>query len=398
MTPQEWAAKRAALIAQQRAILKKTEDEKRTNLTAEEQQEYDRLDVEADACKQREDQVRKLDEQEAELRSSVGRKTQDEQPGIRNGDKKPESRGNPRATDEYRQAYSHWLATGIENRAMQADYDTVGGFITAPQQMVMDLIKGVDNLVVIRQLARKYSLPQAESIGVPTMTADVSDAAWTAELATGSADSALTFGKSIKVSNTLLRKAVIGPEALVNERFAYKFGVTEEAAFMSGTGAQQPLGVFTAHANGISTGRDISTGNTTTAITADNLFHVKYGLKTQYHEKGVWIFSRTAIKNIRLLKDGNGQYLWQPGLTGTPDTLLGNRVYSSEYCPSTFTTGLYVGIFGDFSWYWIVDALNMQMIRLNELYAATNETGFIARRELDGAPVLEEAFARVKLA
>ena len=70
----------------------------------------------------------------------------------------------------------------------------------------------------------------------------------------------------------------------------------------------------------------------------------------------------------------------------------------SEYAPNTFTTGLYVGLLGDFSHYWIADALEMTVQRLVELYAGTNQTGFIGRLETDGAPVLEEAFARVKLA
>ena len=70
----------------------------------------------------------------------------------------------------------------------------------------------------------------------------------------------------------------------------------------------------------------------------------------------------------------------------------------SEYAPNTFTTGLYVGIIGDFSRYWIVDSLQLQFQRLVELYAATNQVGCIGRAETDAVPVLAEAFARVKLA
>ncbi len=73
-------------------------------------------------------------------------------------------------------------------------------------------------------------------------------------------------------------------------------------------------------------------------------------------------------------------------------------MYESEYAPNTFTTGLYVGLLGDLSYYWIADALSMTVQRLEELYAATNQVGFIGRLETDGMPVLEEAFVRVKLA
>jgi HK97 family phage major capsid protein len=77
---------------------------------------------------------------------------------------------------------------------------------------------------------------------------------------------------------------------------------------------------------------------------------------------------------------------------------LGVPVYASEYAPNTFTTGLYVGIIGDYSQYWVAMALDMRIQRLNELYAATNQVGFISRAEVDGMPVIEAAFARVKLA
>ena len=50
-----------------------------------------------------------------------------------------------------------------------------------------------------------------------------------------------------------------------------------------------------------------------------------------------------------------------------------------EKCRSCNGTGLYVGMIGDFSQYWIADALSFSVQRLVELYAATNQTGFIGR-------------------
>ncbi len=168
---------------------------------------------------------------------------------------------------------------------------------------------------------------------------------------------------------------------------------------MTGHGSGQPLGIFTASAQGISTGRDVSTGNTTTSIQTDGLLEAKYTLKVQYRGRARWIFHRDALKQVAKLKDGDGQYIWQQGITaGTPDRLLNLPYLESEYAPNTFTTGLYAGILGDFQHYWIADALDLQVQRLSELYAATNQTGFIGRLEVDGMPVLEEAFVRVKLA
>jgi HK97 family phage major capsid protein len=148
-----------------------------------------------------------------------------------------------------------------------------------------------------------------------------------------------------------------------------------------------------------------STGNATNAITMDGLINAKYAIKAGYQRRASWIFHRDGIKSIAKLRDdsgasaGTGQYLWEPSkVANEPDRLLGSPVYQSEYAPNTFTTGLYVGLFGDFSFYWIADNLQVQLQRLVELYAATNQTGFIVRAETDGMPVLGEAFARVKLA
>jgi HK97 family phage major capsid protein len=129
------------------------------------------------------------------------------------------------------------------------------------------------------------------------------------------------------------------------------------------------------------------------------LIEAKYTLKAGYWPRARWIFHRDAVKQLAKLQDDTGRYLWQNAIQlGQPDMLFGVPLFVSEYAPNTFTTGLYVGIIGDFSNYWIADALDFSTQRLNELYAATNQTGFIGRLESDGMPVLAEAFVRVKLA
>jgi HK97 family phage major capsid protein len=296
-----------------------------------------------------------------------------------------------------------------ELRALQQDSDNSGGYLSVPLQFNKDFIAFVKDMVFIRAMATVYQVTNADSLGTPALATEAADSDWTNELGTGNEDTTLAFGlrelkphplaKRIKVSNKLLRVAAVDPESILRDRLGYKFGVTEEKGFLTGNGGNQPLGVFTASGYGIDTSRDVSTGNSTTAIGADGLIEALYGLKAQYQAAASWVFHRTGVKNIAKLKDGEGQYLWRPGLTaGTSDTLLGRPVKMSEYAPSTFTTGLYVGIVGDFSKYWIADALTMQVQRLNELYAEANEVGFIMRKETDGMPVLAEAFSRVKLA
>ena len=92
-----------------------------------------------------------------------------------------------------------------------------------------------------------------------------------------------------------------------------------------------------------------------------------------------------SIYGVKAFEPGNRIACW------------GMPVAMSEYAPNTFTSALYVGILGDFSKYWYVDALDVQIQRLAELYAETNQDGFISRMESDGAPTVSEAFVRVKL-
>ena len=62
------------------------------------------------------------------------------------------------------------------------------------------------------------------------------------------------------------------------------------------------------------------------------------------------------------------------------------------------TASQYVGLFGDFSHYWIADAEDIRFQYLVEKYAGEGQDGYHIESETDGMPVLEEAFSRVKLA
>lgn len=398
--------KRGQLVADARAILNKAEAEKRS-ATAEENGQFDAMMTQVGDLG---DEIRRhetLVEAERAAAAQVAQGLDSANNEARGGASDP--------TVEFRtKAFGKLLVEGRgalqpdEWRALQADSDTAGGFIVTPEQFVAGLIKNVDDMVFIRQRATKYRIPTAASLGVPTLATDASDAEWTTELATGSEDSALAFGKRklnphpmakrIKVSETLMRMSAQA-ERIVMDRLSYKFGVTQEKGFLTGTGVNQALGVFTASNDGITTARDISTGNTTTTVTFDGLTNAKYSLKGQYWNRSDWIFHRDVLSQIAKLKDGDGQYIWRESVRdGEPDRLLGRPVIMSEFAPNTMTTGQYVGILGDLSNYWIADALDLQIKRLNELYAETDQVGFIGRLSTDGMPVLAEAFARVKLA
>lgn len=114
-------------------------------------------------------------------------------------------------------------------------------------------------------------------------------------------------------------------------------------------------------------------------------------MKAPYRKNATWIVNVTTIKALRKLKDGNGQYIWQPSVTaGTPDSILNRPVQTSSYMPELIAGEKSV-VFGDFSYYWIADRQGRVFKRLGELYAPSGQVGFLGSQRVDGKLILPEA-------
>lgn len=385
---------RAELTVQMRAMMDKYDG---AEMTAEDKAALTKMETDFDALNTR----ITSEEKQLERERIAGEKPVDEA-----------RKENPKAKERM-DAFRNVLRDGSQSAmqiyaALQQDNPTQAGYLVAPEQFVSELIKELADSTFMRQKARVLPpLSGAHSLGYPTRTAGMASFAWGTELQAPTADTTLAFGKrefkprpgtsEILVSKTLVRN-VANVDALIRGEIADEVGAKLETAYMTGSGANCPLGLFVASADGINTDRDVATGNTATEIKFDGLMEAKYAIKDKYQPRCEWIFHRDAIKKIAKLKDSNGQYIWQPSVQmGAPDMLLGKRVNSSEYAPNTFGAGLYVGLYGDLSNYWICDSMGMEMQVLAELYARTNQIDYLCRIETDGAPVMPAAFARVTL-
>lgn len=101
------------------------------------------------------------------------------------------------------------------------------------------------------------------------------------------------------------------------KEFARRIGAKEEEAFFIGNGSGKPTGIFNA-TGGAETG--ITTASAT-AIIIDEIMDLFYSLKSSYRKNATFVMNDATVKAIRKLKDGSGNYIWQPSLTaGTPDT------------------------------------------------------------------------------
>ena len=333
----------------------------------------------------------------------------------------------PNSGAQYSEEFRDWLRTGqmgYQMRALQKDVDSAGGYTVAPEEFYAELIRNVDDLVQIRGMARKITTT-ANSVGIPVLNNKMAAATWGTELQVATADATMDFGKrrltphpltaQILVSKLLPLQASIPIDELVRSEFSRVIGELQEVAFMAGDGNQKPLGVFRADVQGISTSRDITAGASSVNQTGDNLINTFFNLKPQYRQNAEWLLSRNFVRGIRTLKDNNNQYLWTAGLGYTQSIVAGagpqilDRPYrESEFAPgvaaSAGSSGVgtassgYTAIVGDFSrGYWIVDGPGLGVQRYDQINAATNQDTYIGLFQVDGAPVLEEAFSRARL-
>lgn len=129
----------------------------------------------------------------------------------------------------------------------------------------------------------------------------------------------------------------------------------------------------------------------TANITFDDVMDLFYSVKSPYRKKSTFMMNDSTVKALRKLKDNNGIYIWQPSVqAGQPDTVLNRPVVTSAYAPVIATGGKVIA-FGDFKYYWIADRQGRSFKRLNELFAANGQVGFLGSQRVDGKLILPEA-------
>lgn len=321
---------------------------------------------------------------------------------ITNSPLKKTNKESVTASDEYNKAFWAAMRTPIISldikNALQEGTNSEGGYLVPDEfeQMIVDALSE-------NNMMRSIAYPITTSSGerkIPIATSH-GKAVWTEEEAmiTESDDEfgqaylgAYKLATLIKVSNELLNDSVFNIDAYIAKEFARRMGDAEEEAFLIGDGSGKPTGIF-ATTGGAETG---VTAASATAITFDEIYDLYYSLKSPYRKRSTWIMNDNTIKAIRKLKDANGQYLWQPAGAATSDNLLGREILSSSYAPE-IATGKTPIAFGDFSYYWIADRQGHTLQRLNELYAATGQVGFIGTKRVDGKLTLPEAVKLLKM-
>jgi HK97 family phage major capsid protein len=304
-----------------------------------------------------------------------------------------------RNSGEYTKAFWNALRGRSVSNVLSVGEDTSGGYLV-PEEFANELVQALEEQNIYRRIARIVSTSH-DKLKVPVATAS-GTASWIDEnevIPESDSNfsqiilSAYKLGTMMRSSSELIEDSAFNMQAYIAQEFARRIGAREEEAFCIGDGSGKPTGVFTA--SGAPLGASAASAS---VINFDDIINLYYSLKPPYRIRAVFVTNDTVLKQLRKVKDSNGQYIWQPSVKdGTPDTVLGKPIYTSPFAPE-ITAGSTPLAFGDFSYYWIADRRDIRFRVLSELYAERDQIGFFATERVDGKLILPEAIKMLKMA
>jgi HK97 family phage major capsid protein len=222
----------------------------------------------------------------------------------------------------------------------------------------------VEHLVqtnVVRNVATVVTTNTGETLNVPTSTA-FSTASIVGEAAQASASDptlatralgAYKYTVLVQLSNELASDGAVDVAGFLARQAGTAIGVATRGHMTTGDGSSKPTGIVNSSTAG-------KTGSTSVsgAFTGDNLIDLRYSVGSAYtSQPGVgWMMNNTAMAAARKLKGStNDHYLFAPGMNGDPDSLLGFPVYLNDSMANPAVSAKSV-LFGHFPSYYIREA------------------------------------------
>lgn len=282
----------------------------------------------------------------------------------------------------------------IEARDLSATTAGSGG-ATVPEGFVNQLERSMLYFGPMRQVATTLRTASGAPLPYPTVNDTGNTGTILAENTTigSSVDpsfGSITFGaykyssKLCLVPVELMEDSAFDVASMLASMLGERLGRVTNTAFTTGSGSA-PNGIVTA-----SNAATLSTGDATTAsataIAADEIIDLVHAVDVAYRSlPGAGFMANDAVwREVRKLKDGAGNYLWQPGYQmGQADRLLGYPVWTNN-AMATIAAEAKVMVFGALSKYVIREVGGIRIRRLVERYADTDQEGFVAFLRTDG--------------
>lgn len=321
---------------------------------------------------------------------------------------------------EHKSAYMKWMRKGVdtgldelEAKALNITTDADGGF-AVPEEIDRDIQQTLINISPVRSVAtvRQISTSDYKKLvsrrGAASGWVDEDDgrtATNTPVLAQVTPFMGEIYANP-QATQTMLDDVFFDAEGWLAGEIADEFAYHEGVAFVSGNGTKKPKGflAYTTAATADSsrafgTIQHILSGADGAFVAAPNgancLIDTVQSLKAGHRPGAVWMMNSLTLSAVRKLKDGDGNYLWRPGLAeGAPTTLLGYAVVEAEGMPDIAVDSLSIA-FGNFrAGYLIVDRVGVRTLR--DPYSNKPYVGFYTTKRVGGAVVDSEAIKLVK--
>lgn len=295
------------------------------------------------------------------------------------------------ATAEQRQ-----IAAGNINPELrdQSTSGSAGGYTIAPDTQfygqIVEAMKAFGGMlsapVTVLNTATGADLPIAtnnDTANVGAVVAEAGSMAGGTDLSLGQATlkAYVVAALIVKVSVELMQDSAANFADFLARQLGKRIARKKNALLTTGTGSGQHQGIAY---SGASIGRTCATGYTT-SCTADDLLRLKHSVDPEYRNApgAGWMFNDVTYLMLSLLKDGDGKYLIPQLSDETTARLFGKPFYINPDMPDMAANAKSVA-FGDFSMYYLRQVQGIQIVRLNELYAATRQVGFMGWERSDG--------------
>lgn len=185
--------------------------------------------------------------------------------------------------------------------------------------------------------------------------------------------------KEVLVSRELMQDSNENLGDLLGSILGERIGRIQEDYFTTGTGTGEPKGIVTA---ATSTGTALAAKTPTYA----ELVATEHGVDPAYRSGASWMFHDTMLAEIKKIVDQQNRPVWLPSMSGgAPDRILGYPYFINQSMAVAAASGSGKSIlFGALNKYIVRDVREVELFRLDELYAESYQVAFVAFARADG--------------
>lgn len=278
---------------------------------------------------------------------------------------------------EYTDAFQAHFRNGSVNASLNKGTDAEGGYL-APVEWDRTI---TDKLVLVSPMRQLATVQPCSGAGLTKLfNLGGTASGWVGETAARPATATGTFASlgfgwgeiyaNPAATQQLLDDSEINLESWLAGEVQTEFSKQEGTAFFSGDGANKPFGILTYVTGAANAAKHpfgaikVVNSGAAAAITSDGLVNLIYDLPSAFTGNARFALNRKTQGAIRLLKDGQGNYLWQPSfVAGQPATLAGFPITEVPDMPDVAANAMSV-LFGDFKQtYTVFDRVGVRVLR-----------------------------------